>query len=67
MARETGISEVETDLRPQVKLARVHALAGQGAIVARVGDGVNDAAALAAAHVSARWPPPMAWRNAVAR
>ena len=52
IARETGIAEVEADLKPQDKLARVQALAQQGAIVALVGDGVNDAAALAAAHVS---------------
>jgi Cu2+-exporting ATPase len=52
VAREVGITEVEADLKPQEKLARVQALAGQGAVVAMIGDGVNDAAALAAAHVS---------------
>ena len=52
VAREVGIGEVEADLKPREKLARVQALAGQGAVVAMVGDGVNDAAALAAAHVS---------------
>jgi Cu2+-exporting ATPase len=52
VAREVGIAEVEADLKPQEKLARVQALAGQGAVVAMIGDGVNDAAALAAAHVS---------------
>ena len=47
-----GIDHVEADLRPEAKLKRIEALAAQGAIVAMIGDGVNDAAALAAAHVS---------------
>lgn len=51
-ARAVGITEVEADLKPQDKLARVQAHAQQGAIIAMLGDGVNDAAALAAAHVS---------------
>ena len=52
ISRALGITEVEADLKPQDKLARVHALSQQGAITAMLGDGVNDAAALAAAHVS---------------
>lgn len=52
IARAAGITEVEADLKPQDKLARVQALAQQGAIIAMLGDGVNDAAALTAAHVS---------------
>jgi Cu2+-exporting ATPase len=52
IAATVGIREVEAGLKPQDKLARVQALAQQGAVVAMVGDGVNDAAALAAAHVS---------------
>jgi len=52
VAAATGITEVEANLRPQDKLARVQALIGTGEVVAMVGDGVNDAAALAAAHVS---------------
>ena len=52
IAQEVGIVEVEAGLRPEDKLARVRVLAAQGAVVAMVGDGINDAAALAAAHVS---------------
>ena len=51
IAREAGIGEVEADLLPEQKLARVTQLAGEGCGVAMIGDGINDAPALAAASV----------------
>jgi Cu+-exporting ATPase len=51
IAREAGIPSVEAELLPEGKLDRVRQLASQGRTVAMVGDGVNDAPALAAAHV----------------
>ena len=51
MAREAGIPNVEAGLLPEHKLARVRALAAQGRKVAMIGEGVNDAPALAAAHL----------------
>jgi len=52
LAAELGITEAEANLRPEDKAGRLAALAGQGAKVLMVGDGLNDTAALAAAHVS---------------
>jgi Cu+-exporting ATPase len=49
IAAETGIEQVLAGETPQGKLARIRALQDAGHVVAMVGDGVNDAAALAAA------------------
>jgi Cu+-exporting ATPase len=49
IAQQAGISEVEAGLDPAQKLARIRALQQTGLRVAMVGDGINDAAALATA------------------
>ncbi|MES4903565.1 MULTISPECIES: heavy metal translocating P-type ATPase [unclassified Streptomyces] len=49
VAGQLGITEVHAGTRPEDKAALVAALQGHGSRVAVVGDGVNDAAALAAA------------------
>ncbi|MBV8105941.1 MAG: cadmium-translocating P-type ATPase [Hyphomicrobiales bacterium] len=52
VARELGVSRFEAGLKPADKIARLEALAGAGKRTLMVGDGLNDAPALAAAHVS---------------
>lgn len=49
VARELGIDEVVADVRPEGKLDEVRRRQAAGERVAMVGDGINDAAALAAA------------------
>jgi P-type Cu+ transporter len=49
VAAEVGIDEVIADVLPAGKLDVVRRLQGEGKVVAMVGDGVNDAAALAQA------------------
>ncbi|MEK2476962.1 heavy metal translocating P-type ATPase [Streptomyces noursei] len=50
LAREVGITDVRAGLLPQDKVAAVRELEQAGRKVLVVGDGVNDAPALAAAH-----------------
>jgi Cu2+-exporting ATPase len=52
VADETGIEMYFAGMKPQDKLERVQALQREGAIVAMVGDGINDAPVLAAADIS---------------
>jgi P-type Cu2+ transporter len=52
VAKELGIAEWQASLKPAEKIARIEALKAQGHRVLMVGDGLNDAPSLAAAHVS---------------
>ena len=49
IAKQAGITEVEAGLDPAGKLARIRELQKSGLRIAMVGDGINDAAALAQA------------------
>ncbi len=51
IAKECGITEVIANVRPDEKAAYIASLKDQGKHVAMVGDGINDAAALAVADV----------------
>jgi Cu2+-exporting ATPase len=52
IASEVGIPRAEGGLTPADKTARLAALAAEGRTVLMIGDGLNDAPALASAHVS---------------
>ena len=51
VAAKLGIEEVEAEVKPEQKSDVVKRLRSEGRIVAMAGDGINDAPALASAHV----------------
>lgn len=51
-AQSLGIADYRAGLKPADKIARLEALRAEGHKVLMIGDGLNDAPALAAAHVS---------------
>ncbi len=52
IAKEVGVTRFEAEMLPQDKAQRIAALKAEGHVVGMIGDGVNDAPALAAAQVS---------------
>jgi Cd2+/Zn2+-exporting ATPase len=48
---ELRIADVRAELKPESKVAAIRALSEEGRKVAMIGDGVNDAPSLAAAHI----------------
>ena len=51
LRQELKLDDVRAELKPDQKVAVIRELSGQGSHVAMIGDGVNDAPSLAAAHI----------------
>ncbi len=51
LREELMLDDVRAELKPEQKVAAIRELSGQGNHVAMIGDGVNDAPSLAAAHI----------------
>jgi Cd2+/Zn2+-exporting ATPase len=51
LREELKLDDVRGELKPEQKVAAIRELSGQGMKVAMIGDGVNDAPSLAAAHI----------------
>jgi Cd2+/Zn2+-exporting ATPase len=51
LQQQIKLDEVRAELKPEQKVAAIRELSGQGRLVAMIGDGVNDAPSLAAAHI----------------
>jgi len=51
LKRELQLDDVRSELKPEQKVSVIQSFTGRNCLVAMVGDGVNDAPSLAAAHV----------------
>jgi len=61
VGREVGIDKVMAEVAPGDKAEQIRRLRQEGRVVAMVGDGINDAPALAEADVASRSEPARTW------